>query len=318
MWLQLITTLPNEKATARQRVWRALKSSGAVVLRDGVYLMPDRIACRTVFDEIASDVRGGGGSVWIFQVEEPSGENFRASFDRTEEYAALLTEITVLTESLPSANPAAITELPKQIRKLRRAFLALAAIDFFAGAAKDQTESALVMLEQASARILSPDEPQPALAALQHHCADDFQGRIWATRQRPWIDRLASGWLILRFIDRDARFIWLKRPEDCPRDAVGFDFDGATFTHVDSRVTFEVLMASFRLEQVALMKIATLVHYLDVGGVPPAEASGIETVLAGLRARVSDDDQLLAASFEVFDSLYAAFSGEAVSRGTTT
>lgn len=137
-----------------------------------------------------------------------------------------------------------------------------------------------------------------------------YRGRLWATRRRPWVDRLASAWLIRRFIDPDARILWLEQPQDCPDDALGFDFDGAAFSHVGSRVTFEVLATSFGLQHAAIARIGLLVHYLDVGGVQPPEAIGVETVLAGLRAAVADDDELLAAASTVFDGLLARFESE--------
>lgn len=119
-----------------------------------------------------------------------------------------------------------------------------------------------------------------------------------AERQRPWVDRLASAWLVRRFIDPQARIHWIASPQECPADALGFDFDGATFSHVGSRVTFEVLLASFGLEQPALARLGLLVHYLDVGGIEPAESAGVESILAGLREALCDDDQLLAAAHD--------------------
>jgi hypothetical protein len=117
---------------------------------------------------------------------------------------------------------------------------------------------------------------------------------------------LACAWLISRFIDPEARFVWLERPADCPAQAVGFDFDGARFTPVGERVTFEVLMASFSLESdPVLVAIGNLVHVLAVGGAPVAEARGVGTVLAGLGQRIGDDDALFAAAAQVFDGLYA-------------
>jgi hypothetical protein len=121
---------------------------------------------------------------------------------------------------------------------------------------------------------------------------------------------LASAWLIRRFIDPRAKFVWLERIEDCPPDALGFDFDGATFTHMGSRVTFEVLVASFGLAQAALSRLGLLVHYLDAGGAQPAEAAGVESVLAGLHASITHDDQLLQAASLLFDGLLHTFSQE--------
>src|SRR5207247_11095843 len=109
------------------------------------------------------------------------------------------------------------------------------------------------------------------------------------TRKSAWVDRLASVWLIKRFIDREARFAWIARPSECPKKAVGFDFDGAEFTHVKNRVTFEVLLASFGLDgDSALAAIGASVHYLDVGGIPVADAKGLETVLKGIKENAHD------------------------------
>jgi hypothetical protein len=137
-----------------------------------------------------------------------------------------------------------------------------------------------------------------------------YQGRVWATRRRPWVDRLASAWLIRRFIDPQARFVWLKSPVDCPKRALGFDFDGAAFTHVGARVTFETLLASFGLETPALLRLGVLVHGLDAGGVMPPEAAGVERVLAGMRDVIADDDQLLGAAAGVFEGLWVTFEKE--------
>ncbi|HVK99098.1 MAG TPA: Chromate resistance protein ChrB, partial [Dongiaceae bacterium] len=90
--ITLILSLPTENATARQRIWRSLKSSGAAVLRDGVYLMPDRKDCRTTLETLATDVREAGGNAHVLRVEEPPLENFQHLFDRSTDYAALLEE----------------------------------------------------------------------------------------------------------------------------------------------------------------------------------------------------------------------------------
>ena len=103
-----------------------------------------------------------------------------------------------------------------------------------------------------------------------------YRGRLWATRRHIWVDRVACAWLIQRFIDPSARFLWLETPAECPADALGFDFDGATFTHVADRVSFEVLLASFGLdENRGLVRLGAMVHVLDVGGAaaPPTSST---------------------------------------------
>ena len=303
-WIALITSLPTENATARMRAWRSLKASGAAVLRDGVYLMPEREDCRNTLDAVATDVRDADGTALVVRLEEPSDGNFVALFDRSADYSNLLGDITVVRDGL---SPDTANDALKQARKLRKAFANLSAIDFFPGEAQKQADEALRDLEQRAAWALSSDEPHPISDTIARLSISDYLGRIWATRRRPWVDRLASAWLIRRFIDPQAKLLWLASPADCPADGLGFDFDGATFTHVGARVTFEVLLASFGLETPALQRFGALVHFLDVGGVQPLEAVGIESALAGLRDTVTDDDQLLALASNIFDGLLASF-----------
>ncbi|NKI72257.1 chromate resistance protein [Collimonas pratensis] len=310
-YLSLITSLPTENATARMRAWRALKASGAAVLRDGVYLMPEREACRNTLEAVAANVLSGGGTAFVLRVEEPDDANFVGLFNRREDYAALLADAAKVRETLTADT---VLETLKQIRKLRKSFAGLADIDFFPGEAQRQTDATLQELELSAARVLAPDEPHPVQGSISILSLQQYQGRTWATRRRPWVDRLACAWLIRRFIDPQARLLWLASPCDCPADALGFDFDGATFSHVGSRVSFEVLLASFGLEHAALKRLGALVHYLDVGGVQPPESAGIESVLAGLRAAITDDDQLLATASNVFDGLLTAFQQETAPR----
>ena len=303
-WLLLVLSLPTENATVRMRAWRALRAAGAAVLRDGVYLLPGRGGCRATLEAIATDVQAGGGSTHLMVVNESEGAGFGTLFNRSEDYAALLEEIRSVSDELDPNNA---HETLKQARKLRKTFIGIVAIDFFGGEAQKQAEAALHELELAASQLLAPDEPHFVSSAITALRIADYKRRTWATRRRPWVDRLACAWLIRRFIDRKARIVWLAKPKDCPAKAIGFDFDGAAFSHVGARVTFEVMLASFGFEQPALRRIGAIVHYLDVGGVQPPEASGVESVLAGLRDAIGDDDQLVKAAGSVFDGLLATF-----------
>lgn len=304
-WLLLLLSLHTRNASVRMRAWRNLKTCGAAVLHDGVYLMPDRDDCRATLDAIAMDVRNGDGTALLMNVEQPAAADFESLFDRSSEYSQLLAEVSRMQGMLSAAM---VHDTLKQVRKLRKSHAAVVSIDFFPGEAQLQTAAALQQLELACARVLSPDEPHAVAGDLSLLDTTDYQGRVWATRQRPWVDRLASAWLIQRFIDSEARFVWLDSPRHCPAEALGFDFDDATFTHVGKQVTFEVLLVRFALQQPALGRLAQLVHYLDVGGVQPPEAAGVESVLAGLREAITDDDLLLHATHAVFDGLLTTFS----------
>lgn len=307
-WLLLILSLPTENTAVRMRAWRAVKSAGAAVLRDGVYLLPDLDRSRELFQRIAEDVKEAGGSVFLMNVGDSGEQNLPALFDRSQDYAQLAAEIATCHHLL--ANSTSPTDVIKPIRKLRKTLSSLIEIDFFPSIQQSDTTAALTELEAIVEKLLSPDEPQAVEGIIPKQQRSAFQKQRWATRQRPWMDRLASAWLIRRHIDPDAHFIWLASIADCPQDAIGFDFDGARFSHVGDKVTFETLLVSFDLESPALSRVGRLVHCLDVGGIRPAEASGVEQVLAGLSASIADDDHFLEVACGVFDGLYAAFDKE--------
>jgi hypothetical protein len=288
------------------RAWRALKASGAAVLRDGVYLLPGTEPQRDAMARIADDLQAHGGTGRLLRVEAAEAE-FVDLFDRRAEFAELVGQVATARASLSAASAAEILRLA---RKLRRTFDQLAAIDFFAGPAQQQAAAALADLHEQANRLLAPDEPHLRTGPLARLDAGDYRGRLWATRCRPWVDRLASAWLIRRAIDPQARFLWLAAPADCPADAIGYDFDGAQFTHVDGMVTFETLLAVFGLDSPALQRVGALVHALDAGGTLPPEAAGVERVLAGMRAAILDDDQLMHAASGVFEGLLVAFEQE--------
>lgn len=302
--LILILTLPTQQATLRMRVWRALKNTGAAMLRDGVYLLPEAQQEHEIFYDISREIRDEGGAAFVFNAETPEEEEIRPLFDRSQQYMALLERLQVCKNDLDEET--AVSQL-KVVRKLRRELDRIVAIDFFPGEAQAQAVFSLTELEAGINRFISPGEPHAVSGELTQLIPEDFHNRIWATRRRPWIDRLASAWLIRRFIDPDAQFLWLEDGNDCPAEAVGFDFDGATFSHIDNRVTFEVLMVRFGLTRDALNGLAMLVHYLDVGGIQPPEAAGVESVLAGLRESITDDDTLLTAACSLFDGLLTTF-----------
>jgi hypothetical protein len=183
---------------------------------------------------------------------------------------------------------------------------------FFPGQAKGAGRAALASLKARYADLYARNEPRSSMKGLRPHDRARYHKRVWATRKAPWVDRLASAWLIKRFIDRDAKFVWIARPSECPKKAVGFDYDGAEFTHVKNRVTFEVLAAAFGLDQdPALAKIGAAVHFLDVGGIPVPDATGLETMLKGAKEKARGDDALLAEAMRTFDLLHSAYRAHA-------
>jgi hypothetical protein len=302
-WLLLLLTLPTHNSTARMRLWRALKGLGCAVLRDGAYLLPAREETERALRalQVEAEQAGGGAHLLPLAPDADQSARFCGLFDRAEDWQSFATSLREAGRKLPDSE----AMLKKLGRRLRREFEAVAAVDYFPGPSQEQSRQALAEFETRLQARLYPDEPHAVGASIKVLDRARYQRCAWATRRRPWVDRLACAWLIRRFIDREAHFLWLDKPADCPKRALGFDFDGARFTHVGNRVSFETLLASFGLEADAgLVRLGELVHFLDAGGVPVAEAPGVEALLAAMRERITDDDALVLEAGRVFDDLY--------------
>jgi hypothetical protein len=308
MFLALLTSLPTGNSTLRMRVWRALKASGCGVLRDGVYLLPVDAPAAAALADAEAEIKAAGGFAMTVQMDfkvPDQVEHVRKLFDRGEEYAGLLAKA--------GAARAALRRLGKRradtlIQRLRRSLAELAAIDFYPGQAQRQAKDAMSALEDDVGKLFSTGEPRSSKRRLRRLDPADYRDRVWVTRKDLWVDRLASAWLIRRFIDKKARFVWIDSPRSRPKGSLGFDFDGAEFTHVGGRVTFEVLLGSFGLDgDAALVSIGHAVHFLDVGGIPVTDARGLETVLRGIKAKSRSDDETAMEAGKVFDHFYSAY-----------
>ncbi len=309
MWAILILTLPTQPNAVRLRIWRALKSLGCVALRDGAFLLPLEHAA--ALEALAAEVRDHGGSASVLTLsprDSVQQDEVLAQFDRTEGYARWRETAMALQQKMATLGE---TEARRRLRGVADALQALRRIDYYPGAAAGQADEDLIALRRALDAQFSRGEPLPrADTDIRRLEPGKYVGKRWCTRARPWVDRLACAWLIRRFIDPKAVFVWLPEVEGSvrtPRGALGFDYDGARFTHVGMRVTFEVLAASFGFDaDPKMQRIARAVHYLDIGGIPVPEAAGLETVLGGLRELHANDDKLTSAAGAVFDALYAA------------
>ena len=305
MFAILIATLPTRPSAVRLRIWRALKGLACVALRDGAYLLP--LAQAEALEALATEVAQHGGQASVLALAprtEAQRAELLARFDRSTQFAEWHAGAQALAQDLPRLPEA---DARRRLRQTADGLAGLQRIDYFPGPASAQADAALAQLRRAVDSRFSGQEPQPQAGAIARLQISAFRGKRWATRARPWVDRLACAWLIRRFIDTEARFVWLDDTLRMPRGAIGFDFDGARFTHVGQRVSFEVLLASFGLEaDPGLQALAPVVHYLDAGGIPVPQAAGLEAVLAGLRALHADDDALVRAAGAVFDALYAA------------
>ena len=312
-WLLLIVSLPSNSATARMRIWRNLKTIGCAALRDGAYVLPLGESRERQLKELAAETEREGGTAWLLTVVSQSEQEFgalRELFSRREAWTEFTGSLAQASKDLPTM---ASADINRTLRKLRREYEAIIAIDYFPDAESAAGTVAWTDYVHSAERLLSPGEPRASSVPIQLLDRAAYQGRCWATRKRLWVDRVASAWLIRRFIDPLAQFVWLESPADCPPDALGFDFDGAAFTHVGERVSFEVLLASFGLESdPALQRLGAMVHVLDVGGGFVPEAAGFEATMAGARHNAADDDQLLEMMGGVLDAFYIHFTNATV------
>ncbi len=308
-WLILVHRLPAKPSYARVRVWRRLQALGAVALKNAVYVLPDRDPTREDFEWLAREVAELGGSATVCEARLVQGlddreveELFQAA--REVDYQALLKEAQQLDAGLRATrsrkNPP--PNLPSDVAALRRRLAALAALDFFGAPNRVPAEALIAELEE---RVgLSAAAPEASFRL------DDLRGRTWVTRTGVHVDRIASAWLIRRFVDRDATFKFVPpkgyRPE---ARELRFDMFEAEFTHEGDRCTFETLCARLGLGAPALHAVGEIVHDIDLKeekfGRP--ETAGVARLLAGLARRTRDDRERIERGAELFDDLYESF-----------
>jgi hypothetical protein len=301
-WLALVALMPFEDPAARMRVLRSLESLGAAVMREGAYLLPDSPANRESLEALADYIAKCAGQAHVLHVKASSPaqeEAFKRLFDRSARYGQLVKALEGLRSGFAQAEPGALS---RALHKQRRDFEAIAALDFFPTPARELAERALLAADAQVKKLLFP-QAQNALGQ-----AANLLGRTWATRKPLWADRLASAWLVRRFVDPEAKLLWLNESEEPPPGAIGFAFDGAHFANTETGVTYEEIVTRLKLAgNAALARIGSLVHYLEVKGNPVPEAAGVQTLLQGALRRARSEDELLAEAEKTFDLLYEAY-----------
>lgn len=303
-WLVTVTQLPTGDPAARMRMLRTLESLGVAVMREGVYLLPDSADHRRALERLAQYVTQNAGYASVLRVTASAVDQhaqFRRLFDRTARYEELTKNILSLRGALGMVDASAISRV---LHKQRRDLEAIAALDFFPTEARERTEQTLAEAEAAVRELLFPAQGPAA-----RHTAETMLRRTWVTCRPLWADRLACAWLIRRFVDSEAKMLWLDKGAACPDGAIGYAFEGARFTNSDSRVTFEQMLAQFGLSgHAALGRIGGIVHFLEVRGTPVPEAAGVQTLLQGAVRRATSDHELLREAEKTFDLLYEAYS----------
>ena len=307
-WLLLVHQLPARPVSLRVRTWRRMQQLGAVAVKSSVYALPNRPETREDFEWVRAEIVAGGGQATVFQastIDTISGDDLREAFrrDRNEDYRTLVRAVEKLVRAAGARHRTDPRLLPKALRLWRERLAEIEALDYFAASGRETARASVDTLE-----ALSAGSRTSAPATGRDGTIDPatFMRRRWMTRHRPGVDRMASAWLIRRFIDPHAVFTFAA--PDGPREpgAVTFDMFEGDFTHEGDRCTFEVLCARFGLTDGHLTGIAELVHDLDLKdsrfGRPEAPLLG--ALVEGLRQLHGRDEELLEHGIALFDALY--------------
>ena len=297
-WILFLYALPAGRGSLRVGLWRNLKKLGALQLKTSAYLLPDTPTHYERFQWLAQQLRDGGGDATLIRTSDIEGltaEEIHGFFNeaRAADYAELNRDLTALLR----ANRRKVGEtFAPSLEKLRARFAGIEQVDFFGAPAKHDTLVLLQKLER-----LDQSESVPVARVRR----SEFQGRTWLTRPKPEVDRVASAWLIRRFIDPKAKFVFATKAAAFP-EAVPYDMLDVDFTHHGDDCTFEILLKRFALEEKALKRIAEMVHQADLqdGKFAAVEAAGIHQVLRGLAKLGWSDEKILEHGFTTFDALY--------------
>lgn len=301
-WLVFSFSVPAKLQSFRVRIWRKLNALGALQVKNSIYVLPATEHHQEQLTWMAKETEEQGGEALLIAHGElltTPDEQIRTAFARArdEEYRSLEDEIRAQADGLD-----ALDVLPA-LRKFEKRLEAIRAIDFFPSG---KGEALARLLDETHQHL---EAHSPPLAALD---PAHYRGKTWVTRANPYVDRLASFWLVRRFIDSTAKIRFVPSSESLPAtpDTLLFDMAEADFTHVDGLVTFEVIAASFGLTGVVPLRMRQVLKAIDLEELEtaPAEAAGVKLMLDGLVCANPDDLMRLDQAFVFFDTLLASYT----------
>jgi hypothetical protein len=319
-WFLFFYTVPAKPGNLRMKVWRRLIKMGAASLKGSVYILPyseDHLEALHWLTGEVSSLGGEAGFAKVERIETMGDEEIVSLFQahRENDYAPITTALEALEVQLSSLeqqkDPKGLERVKVAFQKLLKDYRAIQGIDFFHSPKGSDLQERLEHIEERFTKLTAhPQAERPKPAGPRNK--EDYQGKVWVTRRNPFVDRMASAWLIRRFIDPQARFEFLEKDQtmrDFP-DVVSFDLPGGDFSHQQDLCTFEVLLEAFSLRGKVLRKMAEVVHDLDLkdGKFANPQASGVETILLGIRRTAKDDREALEEGIKTFERLYAALS----------
>lgn len=313
-WLLLIHQIPPKPPYFRQKVLRRLNRLGAVAIKNSVYVLPRNDQTREDFHWIAREISTDGGEATMCEAAFVDGIRddriealFRAA--RQADWAQLAEEARDAARDLPprlARDDERRAGIEAEVARLRKHAEEIRAIDFFGAQGREAAEAAIATL----ARRLERREEKHDTPIPTAYRPEDYRGRTWVTRANVHVDRIASAWLVRRYIDPDATFKFVPgRGYMSEQGEVTFDMFDADFTHVGDACTFEVLVERFDLREAGLSTVAEIVHDIDVKDrkFERAEAPGIAALIAGIALSERDDEGRIALGSRMFDGLLEVF-----------
>jgi hypothetical protein len=310
-WVLFMPSIPAKPASVRVKIWRRLQAVGAVGLRGSLYALPNREECVEVFEWVSRELRELGGQASIcegrFLDESADDEIERRFIDaRNADYAEIAAAARQLAKQLEAKRvaPERMARIADQHAKLTQRFGEVTAIDFLHAPGREAVEGLLAAIVRALPRDGTDPGGQLEVVARP-------SGAIWVTRIGVHVDRIASAWLIRRFIDPAATFKFVPAKGYAPRPGeLRFDMFEAEFTHVGDRCTFEVLVERMGLRDPALSAIGEIIHDLDLRDdkYGREEAPGVRSAIDGICTVARDDEQRIAAASPMLDGIYSHFS----------
>ena len=314
-WLLIFYSVPSQPVSNRMMIWRKLSKAGAVQLKGAVYILPATEEHEEFLQWLIGEVKSMGGDgafVRSAEIRSMDEADIRALFIKQseQEYRGFDKNLDALERKVQSitkgSNKGDAGTLGVQVAKIAKDLENVYRRDFFSSPFGGVMAKRMQALESGLKGLGRNTAEKPA--AIKPRRAVDYQGRTWATRKNPFVDRMASAWLIKRFIDPKASFVFIddRNVASIDKNKVAFDMRGGAFTHVGDLCTFEVLVRSFGIKDKAVKKIAEIVHDLDVKdekyGKP--EAAGVEDILAGIRKTAKNNADGLERGMAAFEMLY--------------
>ena len=317
-WLLFLYSLPAKPVGHRMKVWRKLSQIGAVSFRGAGYILPDNEEHYEYFQWLVSEVTDRGGEaafIRVDRVELMAEKEVIALFHRAreKEYLPIAEQIEILERGLITFNQGGGIEegrtITENLERLTKEFELVKRIDFFDSPQGISLERKIKKVREA-AESLTFREQGRAEKPISPKDPADYHKKVWATRKRPYVDRMASAWLIRKFIDPEAVFKFISEGAipKTDRKTVLFDIKNGAFTHQSDLCTFEVLIRSFGLNDKALSKMAEVVHQIDLRDKkrPVPEAAGLEALIRGIRKVNAEDREILEKGMALFEMLYAS------------